>query len=198
MRVLVRHSQKCLQINPKPFHQIVFSRFFYYWLNDLLTCVLTYLLTYWCLQTSITGEQLGLETWFFTNQCRFVLRCAFSPTVATTVLATFIPFCVPILSLQRRKVTICDRHIMASLWDIKIAEPFLILCLAYNAIERVRHRWNWCVMAFTYWSISRVYSPYFPQWLDGLQRCFLCCSLLTLLYNGQNIAEYEAYWLMDV
>jgi len=24
----------------------------------------------------------------------------------------------------------------------------------------------------------------------------LCCSLLILLCNGQNIAEYEAYWLM--
>ena len=29
---------------------------------------------------------------------------------------------------------------------------------------------------------------------DGLQRCFSCWSLLILLCNGQNIAEYEAYW----
>ena len=36
----------------------------------------------------------------------------------------------------------------------------------------------------------------FSVWLDGLQRCFSCCSLLILLYNGQNIAEYKAYWLM--
>jgi len=33
---------------------------------------------------------------------------------------------------------------------------------------------------------------------DGLQRCFSCCSLLILLCNEQNIAEYEAYWLMGV
>ena len=31
---------------------------------------------------------------------------------------------------------------------------------------------------------------------NGWQRCFSCCSLLIFLYNGQNIAEYEAYWLM--
>ena len=36
----------------------------------------------------------------------------------------------------------------------------------------------------------------FPKWLDGLQRCFSCCSLPILLCNGQNIAECEAYWLM--
>jgi len=29
-----------------------------------------------------------------------------------------------------------------------------------------------------------------------LQRCFSCCYLLILLYNGQKIAEYEVYWLM--
>jgi len=26
----------------------------------------------------------------------------------------------------------------------------------------------------------------------------LCCSLLLLLFNGQKISEYEAYWLMGV
>jgi len=41
--------------------------------------------------------------------------------------------------------------------------------------------------------VSQVYSPYFPQWLDGLQRCLSCCSLPILLCNGQNIA---AYWLI--
>jgi len=46
--------------------------------------------------------------------------------------------------------------------------------------------------------VSRVLSPYFLKWLDGFQRCFSCCSLLTLLFNGQNIAKCEAYWLMGV
>ena len=32
--------------------------------------------------------------------------------------------------------------------------------------------------------------------MDGLQRYFSCYSLPILLGNGQNIAEYEAYWLM--
>jgi len=31
-------------------------------------------------------------------------------------------------------------------------------------------------------------------WMDRIY--FLCCSLLILLCNGQNITEYEAYWLM--
>jgi len=57
-------------------------------------------------------------------------------------------------------------------------------------------------MAFMYQDrygahVSRVYSLYFPKWLDGLQRYFLSCSLLILLCNGQNIAEYEAYRLMS-
>ena len=39
-------------------------------------------------------------------------------------------------------------------------------------------------MAFTYRDIRRAfheyqYPPYFPYWLDGLQRCFSCCSLLS-------------------
>ena len=32
----------------------------------------------------------------------------------------------------------------------------------------------------------------------GLQRCFPWYSLPVLLCNSQNIAEYEAYWLMGV
>jgi len=44
--------------------------------------------------------------------------------------------------------------------------------------------------------VLRVFSPYFMQWLDGLQRFFSCCSLPILLCNGQKIAEHETYWLM--
>jgi len=53
-------------------------------------------------------------------------------------------------------------------------------------------------MAFMYRDMGRTFHEYILHiccngWLDGLQRCFSCCSLLILLYNGQNIAEYEAY-----
>ena len=36
-------------------------------------------------------------------------------------------------------------------------------------------------------------------WLNGLQRCFSCCSMLLPLCNRQNIqvAAYKTYWLMD-
>jgi len=58
-------------------------------------------------------------------------------------------------------------------------------------------------MAFTYRDMGRAFYEYIlcsfhNSWLDGLQRCFSCCSLLILLYNEQNIAEYEAYWLISV
>ena len=46
--------------------------------------------------------------------------------------ATFVPLWSPILSSQLHKVTICGRHIMASVRDIKVDEALLVLRLAYN------------------------------------------------------------------
>ena len=44
--------------------------------------------------------------------------------------------------------------------------------------------------------ISQVYSPYFRNgWMD-CRDSFHAVFLLILLCNGQNIAKYEAYWLM--
>ena len=48
--------------------------------------------------------------------------------------ATFVPLWSPILYNR-----ICGRHIMASVWDIKIAEAFLILRIAYYIMKRVWH-----------------------------------------------------------
>ena len=65
---------------------------------------------------------------FFTNQRHFVPGCAFSPIAAAKCLhhgATFVPLWSPILSSQPRKVTICGRHVMASVRDIQIAEALL-------------------------------------------------------------------------
>jgi len=117
--------------------------------------------------------------------------------------ATFVSLWFPILSLQPHKVTICDRHVMASVRDIKIAESLLILCLAYYVMKRVRHCWSWGVMAFTYRGMGcafheRILCIFCNGWLDGLQRCFSCCSLLIMLCNGQSIAEYKACWLMQL
>ena len=114
--------------------------------------------------------------------------------------ATFVPLWFPILFSQPYKVTICGRHVMASVRDMKITEAPLVLCLACFVMKWVQHCWNWGVMAFKYWNMGRVswvHSPYFPLCLDGLQRCFSCCSSLVLLCNGQNTAEYEVYWLID-
>ena len=39
------------------------------------------------------------------------------------------------LSHRSPKVTICGRHIMASVRDVKIAEALLMLCLAYYVMK---------------------------------------------------------------
>ena len=83
---------------------------------------------------------------------------------------------------------------MASVQDIKITEALFINEFDIAEIEAL-----W-LSHIKIWgrAFHEHYSPYFPYWLDGLQRCFSCCSLLILLCNRQNIAEYKAYWLMGV
>ena len=127
--------------------------------------------------------------------CLFTNRNCYSACIKVLPLY---PFDHPYFSSQPHKVTICGRHVMASVRNIKIAEALLVLCFAYYVMKQVQHCRDWGIMAFTRYGgrVSRGYSPYFPQWVDRLQRCFSCWSLLILLYNGQNIAEYEAYWLM--
>jgi len=83
-------------------------------------------------------------------------------------------------------------YLMASMRDINITDT----SHSYKVMNWVRHCWNWNVMrgfhVLRYGaSTSWVNLLYFPQWLDGLQRCFSCCSLLIQLCNGQNIAAYE-------
>ena len=56
-------------------------------------------------------------------------------------------------------------------------------------------------MAFTYRDMGYTFHEHIlcifrNGWLDRLQRYFSCCSLFIWLCNGQNIAEYEVYWLM--
>jgi len=99
--------------------------------------------------------------------------------------ATFVLLWSSILSSQPRKVRICSRHVMASVWDIKIAEALLILCLAYYAMKRVRHCWNWGVMAFTYRDMGhtfheRILRIFCNGWMDcrsafNAVLCLYCC-----------------------
>ena len=65
----------------------------------------------------ISSTSLHPEMYLFTNWC---LHHG----------ATTVSLWSPILSSQPRKVTICGRHTMASVWDIKIAEALIILCLS--------------------------------------------------------------------
>jgi len=99
--------------------------------------------------------------------------------------ATFVPFWSPILSSQPRKMTICSRHIMASLQDIQIAEALLTLCPAYYVMKWVWHCWNWDVMAFTYRDMGRAFHKYILRifcngWMDYRDTfyaflCLYCC-----------------------
>jgi len=46
--------------------------------------------------------------------------------------ATFVPLCAPILFSQPHKVTICGRHVMALVGDIKITEALLLITICYE------------------------------------------------------------------
>ena len=99
--------------------------------------------------------------------------------------ATFTPLWSPILSSQLHNVMICGRHVMVSVQDIKIAEALLILCLAYYAMKRVWHCWNWGVMAFAYRGMGRVFHEHIFHifrngWMDCRDAfhavlCLYCC-----------------------
>ena len=81
-------------------------------------------------------------------------------------------------------------------WGTSYIMPCLLYYETSSTLLKLR-RYGFHVLRYGV-RVSRVYSPYFPWWLDVLQRCFSCCSLLILLCIRQNIAEYEAYWLMGV
>jgi len=76
------------------------------------------------------------------------------------ILSSSLSLWSPILSSWPHKVTICGRHVMASVRDINIAEALLILCLAYYVMKWVRHCWNWGAMAFMYRDMGRAFHEY--------------------------------------
>ena len=45
------------------------------------------------------------------------------------------PFDLPYFSSQLHKVTICGRHVMASVRDINIAKALLVQCLEFDIVE---------------------------------------------------------------
>ena len=136
----------------------MFSGFFYW----LLTYLLTYLLT--CLL--MPSDKHNLRTAKARDLISSLINVASSrdvPFHQSQQLqcqhqgATFVPLWSPILSSQPRKVTICGRHVMASVQDIQITKALLTLCLAYYVMKQVRHCWNWGVMAFTYRDMGHVF-----------------------------------------
>ena len=94
-------------------------------------------------------------------------------------------FDLPFFSFQPRNVTICGRHKMASVRDIKIDEALLVLCLAYYVMKQVRYFRNWDVMAFTYRDMGRAFHKsilhiFRNGWMDCRHAfhaalCLYCC-----------------------
>jgi len=115
------------------------------------------------------------------EMCLYTNRSCYSACIRVLPLY---PFDLPYFSSQPSKVTICARHVMASVPDIKTAETLLMLCLACSCMEerhlaecrswikiknqikiyamkRVQHSWNWGVMAFTYWDVGHTFHEYY-------------------------------------
>ena len=116
------------------------------------------------------------------KMCLFTNRSCYS--VCIRVLPLY-PFDLPFFSSQLHKVTICGRHGMASVQDIKIDEALLVVCLAYYVMKQVWHCWNWDIMAFTYWDMGSTFHKYIlcifrNGWMDCRDTfhavlCLYCC-----------------------
>ena len=70
-------------------------------------------------------------------------------------------------------------------------------------MRRVRHCWNWGIMAFTYRDMGHAFHEHFLcifryGWMDCRDAFHAVFCLLILLCNGQNIAKYKPFWLIDV
>jgi len=78
------------------------------------------------------------------------------------------------------------RHFLFYALFIMLWNKFAIVEIETLWLSRIEIWGSWFMSIFSIFSVM----------LDGLQRCFSCCSLPILLCNGQNIAEYESYWLM--
>jgi len=97
---------------------------------------------------------------------------------------TFVSLWSPILSSE---VTICGRHLMASMQHIKVAEIFFMLCLAYYVMKWVRYSWNWGVMVFTNRDMGNTFHEYIFRifcngWMDCNDAfhavlCLNCCVM---------------------
>ena len=120
--------------------------------------------------------------------------------------ATFVCLCALTLSSQPHEVTICHRHIMASVRDIKITEALFIQFLAYYVVKQVRNCWNWGVLVFMYqdmggtfhkWQcILHVFHNGWARWIAYAYHTalYLYCCVTDRTY----LAEYEAYWFTGI
>jgi len=98
--------------------------------------------------------------------------------------ATFVPLWSPILSSLPRRVTICGRHIMASVRNIQITEALLTLCLALVCYEtsltllKSRH------YGFTYRDMGRAFHEYILHILHIYRNDWMDCidTVLFMLF----------------
>ena len=127
------------------------------------------------------------------EMCLFTNHSCYSACIRVLPLH---PFDLPFFSSQLRKVTICGRHEMASVRNIKIDEVILVLCLAYYVMKQVCHCRNWDAMAFTYRDMGRAFHKYIFR--NGWMDCRDAFYSVLCLCNKRNKAEYEVNWLISV
>ena len=92
---IAKPKNKCLQINPLNSYEILKISYLTHFSTD---CDFACLLTNYSLMPSNRKHNSRTRFDFFTNQCSFVPRCAFSPTAAATVLASGCYLCTPLIS----------------------------------------------------------------------------------------------------
>ena len=116
------------------------------------------------------------------------------PTAAATKLASccYVP---SFLLNSHVYVTVCGKHLIISVRDIKIAEALLTLFFAYNVMKRFRYCWNWGIIAshIETWDTTFTSESFTFSITAGWIAVFMLFYTLVLLCNGQNIAKHKVY-----
>jgi len=127
------------------------------------------------------------------------------------MLASWCYLCTPLISHsfftpQPHKVMICGRHVLASVQDIKIAEALLMLCLAYYVMKyKTSSTLLKCLRHFGFRGMGHAFHEHilrifhsYNGWMDCRDAFHAVLCLYFCVTARQNIAEYEAYWLMGI
>ena len=106
--------------------------------------------------------------------------------------ATYEPLCAPTLSSQTVYRWLFAVSVEWLQCESQILQRQFSQLLCYKMSSTLLK--SWWLSRFKIWGTYFMSeSSVFPIMVVWIERCF---SVLMVLYNGQNIAAYEAYWLM--